>query len=196
MLRWASKRRSRIGASLMRRLGIERVATTWFGPAPVLLVLGRTLGCWCGGDNGSRSAGIGWLASSGDPRGTSPLAGREVAMSAKPTATSSPAIRFRLIPPIIVRRGYKPVKQRNAGVAPSSDRNTEGAGIVPGALFRTVWLRGLAGGLADVGLAHGLGERPERLLRSRTPLQPDPLSGEGVGAFPSLACLDVTRCQA
>ena len=55
---------------------------------------------------------LGWVAASGAPRRTSPLAGRAVAISARPMAISNPAIRFRRIAPIIVRRKREPVKKR------------------------------------------------------------------------------------
>src|SRR5260370_28256947 len=111
MLPLTSTPRSKIGASLMWSLGIERYATTSLGPAPVLLVLGRNLGCWWGGDRGSLSAGIGWVATSDEPRRTRPLAGSAVAISARPMAIRNPAIRFRLIPPPLGRRTWKAVKK-------------------------------------------------------------------------------------
>src|SRR6202023_4331060 len=55
--------------------------------------------------------------------------------------------------------------------------------------------RGLAGSRTDIGLADGLWERPARLLRGGPRLQHDRLAGEGIGAFPCLASLDVTRCE-
>src|SRR2546421_1695190 len=191
MLPLASTPRSKIGAFLIPSRGIEMYATTSLGPAPVLWVLGRNFGCWWGGDSGSLSAGIGWVATSGEPRWTRPLAGRAVAISARPIAISSPAIKFRRIAPIIVRRNREPVKKRT-GRRPSRV-GREGAGQDRRPACRTVCLGGLAGGLADVGLANGLRERPARLLGSRPGLQHDRLAGKGVGAFPCLASLDVTR---
>ena len=64
------------------------------------------------------------VTTAGDPRCTRPLAGSAVAIRARPPAISNPAIRFRLIPPIIVGGIRKPVKTPNRA-----------SGVNPGALF-------------------------------------------------------------
>src|ERR1700687_2393498 len=98
------------------------------------------------------------MATSGGPVRSRPRAGREVAISTRPPAISNPAIRFRLIAPIIVSRNREPVKKRR-----EVRENEEGAGFEARRPLCAVWLRGLAGGRTGVGLANGLGERPARL---------------------------------
>src|SRR2546430_2602926 len=94
MLPLASTPRSKMGAFLMPSRGIEMYATTWLGPAPGLLVLGRNLGGWWGGDSGSLRAGFGWVATWGEPRRTSPLVGGAVAIRPKPSARRRPRIHL------------------------------------------------------------------------------------------------------
>src|SRR5438094_1535576 len=148
MLPPPSTPRSKMGAFLIPSLGIDRQATTWLGPAAVLLVPGRNFGCWWGGDKGSPRAGIGWVTTGAEPSCTRPSPGSALAIKASPPAISSPAIRFRRILFIIVR-GI-----RNAVNTSKSGRR------LPGADARIVEsvLRGLAGGRTDVGLANSLGE--------------------------------------
>src|SRR2546425_7335489 len=100
MLPLVSTPRSKIGAFLIPRRGIDRYATTWVGPAPVLRVLGRNFGCWWGGDSGSPRAGIGRVTTSGEPRRTRPLAGGAGAHQAPPGANNQPPLRFCLLPPL------------------------------------------------------------------------------------------------